>query len=86
MLLLITIHNYPHSQNDYYNYYYYNLLLLLGSQSFIYCYSLSEVFLTNGLTVLGEAMFYMGGGDSSLKSIVIPSTLTSIGGLLWLLS
>ena len=55
------------------------IIIILGSYSFYTCSALSEVVLTNGLTVLGWAMFDMNNGGTSLKSVVIPCTVTSIG-------
>ena len=49
-----------------------------GSQSFYSCSSLSQIILTNGLSVIGYGMFYMG-GTTLLSSIVIPSTTISFG-------
>jgi hypothetical protein len=54
---------------------------LIGDYAFNYCSSISLVLFTIGLTVIGSSMFQMGanGDRSLLHSLVIPSTLTSIG-------
>ena len=60
------------------NYY----LFLKGSDSFLYCSSLTQIILTNGLTIIGYEMFsmyYRNGYPTLLSSIVIPSTISSIG-------
>ena len=50
--------------------------MLIGVGSFYGCNSLSQVELISGLTVVGEKMFYLATG---ISSITIPSTVTSIG-------
>ena len=60
------------------------LILYLGDSAFRACSSLSDITLVNGLTVIGTNMFYMTDGygfpvHTSLVSIIIPSTLTTIG-------
>lgn len=58
----------------------YCCIIILGIYAFFLCASLSQITLTNGLTVLGRQMFQMGyWGSTSMGSITIPSTLTSIG-------
>lgn len=54
---------------------------IIGDYAFNYCSSISLVLFTIGLTVIGSSMFQMGanGDRSLLHSLVIPSTLTSIG-------
>ena len=47
-----------------------------GSQSFYSCSSLTQIILSNGLSVIGDYIFY---GSTALSSIIIPSTITSIG-------
>ena len=51
------------------------ILTFVGSGAFLRCTSLKEIVLINGLTVIGMGMFYM----STLKSVMIPSTVTNIG-------
>lgn len=53
----------------------------VAGYTFYLCSSLSDITLTNGLTVLGHYMFsnYHGPETHNLKTIVIPSTITSIG-------
>ena len=55
------------------------IYILQGSYSFYHCSSLSQIAFTNGLTAIGQSMFYMGGEATLLSLIVIPSTITSIG-------
>ena len=54
-------------------------LNLLGINAFRFCSSLTQVVLADGLTTFGVYMFYMGGGNSLLSSITIPSSLIIIG-------
>ena len=59
---------------------YLTILIFLGERAFRDCSSLSHVTLTSGLTVIGNSMFYMGRSRTvNLKSVIIPSTVTSIG-------
>ena len=55
------------------------LIIIVGDYAFFVCYSLSEVTLIPGLTVIGKGMLYMFGYPSVLSSVVIPSSVTSIG-------
>jgi hypothetical protein len=54
---------------------YYLIGLLLGDQAFSLCSFLTSVELMNGLLKLGGQMFL----ESGLKSVIIPSTITSYG-------
>lgn len=47
----------------------------IGENVFSGSSSLTFVFLSDGLTIIGNRMFYFTG----LKSIIIPSTISSIG-------
>ena len=49
----------------------------IGDYVFSNCPSLTDVTLTNGLKVLGSKMFNT---DNALKTIIIPSTITTIYG------
>ena len=51
------------------------IVLLLGNSAFYQCSFLTSVVLTNGLVGLGGIMFV----SSGLTSVIIPSTITSIG-------
>lgn len=48
----------------------------IGFESFIYCYELADVLLSEGVRVLNGKTFY----GSGLPSLVIPSSVSSIGG------
>ena len=41
--------------------------------------SLSEIYFTSGLTVLGRFMFFMDASPTALTSVTIPSTITTAG-------
>ena len=51
---------------------------LIGRLAFQFCFSLTNVVLTSGLTVIGVQMFSL---DNTLPSVIIPSTITSIGNI-----
>ena len=53
--------------------------ITIGSSTFESCFALSEVTLTNGLKILAQNMFK---NDGSVKTIIIPSTVTWIGRIL----
>ena len=53
----------------------------LGYYAFAYCSFLTQVALTSGLKVIGDYMFYIGGGATTLRSITIPSSIISVGRL-----
>ena len=54
-------------------------IIILGGYAFSQMTSLSHVLLTSGLTIIGPDMFNMNGGNATLSSITIPSTVTFIG-------
>ena len=56
-----------------------HLIDIIGDNAFYYCSSLTQVVLTDGLTVLGAFMFYMSKDFTLLPSIIVPSSLISIG-------
>ena len=60
-------------------------VLQLSIFAILKCSFISDISLTPGLTVIGKSMFKMGmgGGSTVLSSVTIPSTVTSIGELLW---
>ena len=47
-----------------------------------WCSALTQIILTDGLTVIGQQMFYMAGGLTNLDKLQIPSTVSSIGYLI----
>ena len=53
----------------------------VGDSAFYSNSALTLVVLTPGLTIIGFQMFIMGqqGGDSSLQTLTIPSTVTTYG-------
>ena len=56
--------------------------MILGNFAFSQCSFLSQVTFVNGLTVIGFGMFAMSNGHSNptfLKTVTIPSTVTTIG-------
>ena len=53
--------------------------MFVGNNAFRFCSSLTQVVLTDGLNVLGVYMFYMGGANTLLSSITIPSSVIIIG-------
>ena len=72
LLLMLVILHYNHSSLP-------HIFISIGDGAFYKCSSLSRVELTNGLTLIGERMFYMFDGATLLSSVTIPSTLTAIG-------
>ena len=51
----------------------------IGIYAFCGYSSITQVSLTNGLTILGDNMFDMFTGNVSLPMIIIPSTITFMG-------
>jgi hypothetical protein len=64
---------------EYYYFTIYKLIICLGDYAFFYCSSLTQVTLTFGLTVIGGNMFNMALKSTNLGSVMVPSTITSIG-------
>lgn len=56
-----------------------HIYLLLGDETFGLCSSITEIVLTNGLTVIGNYMFDMFAAATLLTSISIPSSVTFFG-------
>jgi hypothetical protein len=50
-----------------------------GSGAFDGQEALTQVTFINGLTIIGEKMFNMAGFPSALASVIIPSSVTSVG-------
>ena len=55
------------------------ILNLLGDSAFYASAALTQVILTDGLTMISGYLFNMGGYPTLLSSISIPSSVTSIG-------
>ena len=55
----------------------------LGREAFAFCDSLTAVTVRGNITTIPESLFDMGGGDTNnppkLSSVVLPSTVTSVG-------
>ena len=54
-------------------------VIILGGSVFGFCSQLSDVTFVNGLTIIGSNILNMNGKDSALESLIIPSTVTSVG-------
>ena len=68
------------NNNYYYSYNYYYYYYSQGSFAFFSCCSsLTQITLTSGLTMIGYRMFDLMYEPTLLSSIVIPSTITTIG-------